>query len=65
MKMLEIYSYEYVKAANEERRARALDRYERVHRRNDGTESLARAGEAEIVEITFANGCPEPGQISA
>lgn len=63
--MLEIYSYEYVRAANEERRTRALDRYERLHRRNDGSESLARTGDAEIVEIAFAYGCPEPGQISA
>ena len=63
--MLEIYSYEYVKAANNERRTRALDRYERLHRRNDGSESVARTGDAEIVELTFANGCAETGQISA
>lgn len=63
--MLEIYSYEYVKAANEERRARALDRYERLQRRNDGSGSRATAAEAEIVEIAFATGCVEPGQISA
>lgn len=63
--MLEIYSYEYIRAANDERRTRALNRYERLFRRTDGTESVARTGGAEVVEITFANGCPEPDQISA
>jgi hypothetical protein len=63
--MLEIYSYEYVKAANDERRTRALDRYQRLQRREEGSEPVARTREAEIVEIVFANGCPEPDQISA
>lgn len=63
--MLEIYSYEYVRAANDERRTRALNRYERLLRRTDGTESDARTGGAKVVEITFANGCPESDQISA
>jgi hypothetical protein len=63
--MLEIYSYEYVRAANDERRTRALNRYERLYRRVDGTEATSRIGGAEVVEITFANGCPEPDQISA
>lgn len=63
--MLEIYSYEYVKAANEERRTRALSRYERLRRGQDGEESAARVGDAEIVEIVFASGCSQPDQISA
>lgn len=63
--MLEIYSYEYVRAANTERRAKALNRYERLHRRSDDSEIVASTREAEVVEIAFANGCPEPDQISA
>jgi len=63
--MLEIYSYEYVRAANTERRTKALNRYERLHRGADGTEPTSRNGGAEVVEISFANGCPEPDQISA
>lgn len=63
--MLEIYSYEYIRAANDERRTRALDRYERLHRRTDESKYLARTGDAEIVEIAFASGCAEPDQISA
>jgi hypothetical protein len=63
--MLEIYSYEYVRAANDERRTKALNRYERLFRRTDGTGAVVRTGGAEVVEITFANGCPEPDQISA
>ena len=63
--MLEIYSYEYVKAANDERRTRALNRYERLHRRNNESEIVATTREAEVVEVAFVNGCPEPDQISA
>ncbi len=63
--MLEIYSYEYVRAANEERRSRALNRYQRLRLGKEGSESAAHTGEAEIVELVFASGCPEPGQISA
>ncbi len=63
--MLEIYGYEYLRATNEERRTRALDRYERLNRRGDGSESAADAGQAEIIEIVFASGCPETDQIGA
>lgn len=63
--MLEIYSYEYVRAANTERRTKALNRYERLHRRSDESEIAATTREAEVVEIAFTNGCPETGQISA
>lgn len=62
--MLEIYSYEYVTAANAERRTKALNRYERIHRRIDDSVVVA-PRDAEVVEIAFANGCPEPDQISA
>lgn len=62
--MLEIYSYEYIRAANDERRARALHRYERLYRQGHESETFARR-EAEVVEIAFANDCAEPDQISA
>lgn len=62
--MLEIYSYEYIRATNEERRTRALDRYERLYRRSDDPGSPA-ARDADIVEVAFAVGCVEPDQISA
>jgi hypothetical protein len=63
--MLEIYSYEYARAANDERRTRALNRYERLSRRTDGTEWVAPTSGAEVVAITFASGCPESDRISA
>jgi hypothetical protein len=62
--MLEIYSYEYIRAANEERRTRALDRYERLYRRSGDPGSPA-TQDADIVEIAFADGCAEHDQISA
>lgn len=63
--MLEIYSYEYIRAANDERRTRALDRYERLHRSTEGPGSHARIADAEVIEIAFDDGCAEPDQISA
>lgn len=62
--MLEIYSYEYVTAAIAERRTKALNRYERLHRRID-ERGIVAVHDAQVVEIAFANGCPEPDQISA
>lgn len=58
--MLETYTYEYIRVAGDERRKRALERYERLYRRSDVTDSRPAQ-----VEIAFATGCPSVDQLTA
>jgi hypothetical protein len=64
-KMFDIYSYEVIQAAADERRTRSLDRYERLNRRTHESDPALRETEAYVLEIVFATGCPENDQLSA
>jgi hypothetical protein len=63
--MFDIYSYEVIQAANDERRTRSLDRYERLNRGTPESDVPRGSTEANVLEIMFATGCPENDQLSA
>jgi hypothetical protein len=55
--MFETYTYEFVRALNEERRTRALARYERMSRKVQYAAAQPAERDAEVVELVFATGC--------
>lgn len=63
--MFGIYAYEYIRATNDERRKRALNRYERLYRRTDEIDPRRPAADTEVVEIAFATGCPTVDRLTA
>jgi hypothetical protein len=63
--MFDIYSYEVIRAANDERRTRSLDRYERLNRSTPESDIPRGSSGANVLEIVFATGCPEDDQLSA
>ena len=63
--MFDIYSYEVIRAANDEMRNRSLERYERLNRSTPEPDRALRGTEANVLEIVFATGCPENDQLSA
>lgn len=56
--MFEIYTYEFIRAANEERLNRSLRRHQRLSSTAEeiGTPHVR---EAEVVELVFATGCAD------
>lgn len=56
--MFEIYTYEYIRAANEERLNRSLRRHQRLSRTGEEIATpLVR--QAEVVELRFPIGCAD------
>lgn len=57
--MLSLFTYEDAKRLAEERRRRALARYEAARKGSNDTFVRPASREAEIIELAFGSACPD------